>query len=86
MGEDGEVVEIFAAPDAFADILKALEEGGVEASESTVTQIAENKTEVTDVKTAEKVFRLLDTLEDYDDAQQVISNADISDEIAEQLD
>ena len=34
---------------------------------------------------AEKVVRLQDTLEDLDDVQEVFTNADIPDEVLEQL-
>ena len=39
-----------------------------------------------DVDGARKVIRLVDAIEDLDDVQNVFTNADISDEIAEQLD
>jgi transcriptional/translational regulatory protein YebC/TACO1 len=35
---------------------------------------------------AQKVMRLIDRLEELDDVQEVYSNADISEEIMEQLD
>ncbi|MEJ2529089.1 MAG: YebC/PmpR family DNA-binding transcriptional regulator, partial [Gammaproteobacteria bacterium] len=38
-----------------------------------------------DQETAEKLLRMVDTLEDLDDVQEVYSNADISDEIMEAL-
>jgi len=39
-----------------------------------------------DVEGARKVIKLIDAIEDLDDVQNVYTNADISDEIAEQLD
>ena len=44
-----------------------------------------NMIEVTDVKTAQSVMRLVDRLEELDDVQNVYTNCDIPDEIAEQL-
>jgi transcriptional/translational regulatory protein YebC/TACO1 len=38
-----------------------------------------------DLDDAGKMVRLLDTLEDLDDVQNVYSNADISEEVLEQL-
>jgi transcriptional/translational regulatory protein YebC/TACO1 len=35
---------------------------------------------------AQTMVKLLETLEDHDDVQQVYSNADISDEILERID
>lgn len=85
-GEEGEVMEIVAAPDVFNAIQGVLEGAGIEANEATVTFIPDNTCVVNDVSTARQVMRLLDALEDYDDAEQVISNVEIPDEIAEQLD
>jgi len=39
-----------------------------------------------DAETAEKLFKLLDAIEDCDDVQTVYSNEDVPDEIGEQLD
>ena len=41
---------------------------------------------VTDLETAQKVLRLIDALEDLDDVQNVYHNAEIPDEVMEQLD
>jgi transcriptional/translational regulatory protein YebC/TACO1 len=38
-----------------------------------------------DVDGARKVIKLIDAIEDLDDVQNVYTNADIADEIAEQL-
>jgi len=40
---------------------------------------------VTDLETAQKVIKLIDMLEDLDDVQEVYHNAEISDELMEQL-
>jgi transcriptional/translational regulatory protein YebC/TACO1 len=45
---------------------------------------AETKAEL-DVKSAEKMLRLIDVLEDLDDVQEVYSNADISEDVMEQV-
>jgi len=39
-----------------------------------------------DLETAQKVLRLIDALEDLDDVQNVYHNAEIPDELMEQLD
>jgi transcriptional/translational regulatory protein YebC/TACO1 len=41
--------------------------------------------EVTDVKVAEQIMRLVERLEDLDDVQMVTANYEIADEIADQL-
>ena len=82
--DDG-VAEITAAPEAFSDILKILEENKIQATESTITLIPENTTVISDINTARSVQKFLDALEDYDDAQEVVNDMEVSDEVAEQL-
>mgnify|MGYP000160818837 CR=1 FL=1 len=45
-----------------------------------------NLAPITDLDTAKKVLKLIDMLEDLDDVQNVYHNAEIPDEIMEQLD
>ena len=40
---------------------------------------------ITDLETAQKVIKLIDMLEDLDDVQEVYHNAEIPDEIMDQL-
>ena len=47
--------------------------------------IPQNTIEVTDVKTATSVMRLIERLEELDDVQNVYANCDIPDEIADQV-
>jgi YebC/PmpR family DNA-binding regulatory protein len=82
--EDG-VAEIIAPPEAFNELMAALEAGSVPVSESGLTMVPENTVEITDLSIAKQVMRLVETLEDDDDAQEVYSNFDISDELMEQL-
>ncbi|MBP5638909.1 MAG: YebC/PmpR family DNA-binding transcriptional regulator [Victivallales bacterium] len=82
---DDDVAEIIAPPEAFSDILKALESANITASESSVALIPENRTQVSDVKIAQSVQKFLDVLEDYDDAQEVFHDMEVTDEVAEQL-
>ncbi|MBT7166476.1 MAG: YebC/PmpR family DNA-binding transcriptional regulator [Victivallales bacterium] len=82
--EDG-VAEIIGTPEAFGDIVAALEGEGIEVSESSVTMIPETTTEITDTGTARSVLKFIDVLEDDDDVQSVVSNLEISDELMEEL-
>ena len=50
-----------------------------------LTRVAENTVEVTDVKIATNILRLMEKLEEHDDVQHVYSNFDIPDEIMEQV-
>jgi len=76
--EDGSI-EVVASPEAFADLVSAMEEAGLTPANSEVTMRASMEVEL-DVETGQKVLRFLDVLEDLDDAQAVYSNADIPEE------
>ena len=82
--DDG-VAEIIAPPEAFASILKIFEEAKIQPTESSITQIPENTTVFNDINVAKQVQKFLDVLEDYDDAQEVVNDMELSDEVAEQL-
>ena len=57
----------------------------VEPVSTEVTMIPKNVITVDNTKTAESLLKLLETLEDHDDVQNVYSNFDIPDEIMESL-
>jgi len=82
--EDG-VAEIWAAPEAFTAIAKALEDAGVACTEANITRRAENSVEIKDAKTGQQVLRLIDRLEELDDVQSVHSNEEISEELMEEI-
>ena len=77
--EEG-IIEVITKPSDYMAIYEALKTAGFETEDSEVTLRAELLTSV-DEKTAEKLLRLIDSLEELDDVQEVYSNADISDEI-----
>ncbi len=82
--EDGEA-EIVAPPEAFASILKIFEDNNISTTESGISLIPENTTLITDLNTAKQVQKFVDVLEEYDDAQEVVTDMELSDEVAEQL-
>jgi len=76
--EDGSI-EVVTSPEAYSDVVSAMEEAGLTPANSEVTMRASMEIEL-DVETGQKVLRFLDVLEDLDDAQAVYSNADIPEE------
>jgi len=76
--EDGSI-EVVTSPEAYSDVVSAMEEAGLTPANSEVTMRASMEVEL-DVETGQKVLRFLDVLEDLDDAQAVYSNADIPEE------
>lgn len=77
-------IEVLTTPDAFGDVQNALVEAGFTPDEGEVTMRADNLTPL-DVEAAEKLMKMVDALEELDDVQEVYTNADISDEVMEQL-
>ncbi len=59
---------------------------GIEITEAKLEYIPKDMAKVTDLKTAEKVIKFIDNLEDYEDVQNLFSNMEIDDDIIEQLD
>ena len=76
--EDGSI-EVVTSPEAYADVVSAMEDVGLTPANSEVTMRASMEVEL-DVEIGQKVLRFLDVLEDLDDAQAVYSNADIPEE------
>ncbi|AWL12327.1 Glucose-1-phosphate adenylyltransferase [Saliniradius amylolyticus] len=75
--EDGSK-EIYTAPEHFGLVKDALDKAGLEASYAQVTQVPDNKTELSNADAA-KLLKLIDTLEELDDSQDVYTNASITD-------
>ena len=73
IGEDGSV-EVLTTPEDFLAVKDALSKAGVEAENAEIAMIPQNYTEL-DADAAEKVMRLVDSLEDLDDVQNVYTNA-----------
>ena len=81
--EDGSF-EVFTSFNSFYAVRTALEEAGFKAADAEIVMQPTTSAEL-DHEGAEKVLKLIDMLEDLDDVQNVYSNAQISDEIMENL-
>ncbi len=73
--DDGSI-EVSSSPESFSALLAAMECAGLKPENAEITMRASSEVRL-DVETGQKVLRLLDTLEDLDDTQDVFSNADI---------
>jgi transcriptional/translational regulatory protein YebC/TACO1 len=82
---DGEFVTFMAAPQDFLSVKTALEEAGIAFVEADTGHVPQNTVDVESKDEAKKVLRLVDTLEDNDDVQNVYSNFNIPDEWIEEL-
>ena len=85
MGEDGSAL-VSTSFTEFHAVNEALSAAGFKAEEADIAMIPSISAPLSDLETAQKVLRLIDALEDLDDVQNVYHNADIPDEIMEQLD
>jgi transcriptional/translational regulatory protein YebC/TACO1 len=81
--DDGSV-EVLTGVSDFEIVKQALLGAGLAPETAEVTMRASTATAL-DAETAPKMVKLLDMLEDLDDVQNVYSNADVSDEIMEQM-
>ncbi len=81
--DDGSI-DVLTPPDGFQAVKGALLERGLTPESDEVTMRAITSTSLA-VEEAGKMVKLLDMLEDLDDVQQVYSNADIPEDVLEQL-
>ncbi|AYV13716.1 YebC/PmpR family DNA-binding transcriptional regulator [Shewanella algae] len=81
--DDGSV-DVYTVPADFGAVKDALDAIGVEAVNAEVTMVPSTKADL-DEDTAAKFLRLIDTLEDHDDVQEVYHNAEIADDVMERL-
>lgn len=82
---DDKSVDVITTPEEFVPLKQALVRDGFQPAQADVTMMAGTLVPISDKETAEKVMNLVDTLEDLEDVQSVYSNADVSEEIINQL-
>ena len=83
--EDDDEYRVLTSVESFQDVALGLEKEGFKAISEELTRLPQNELEVTDEDTARKVLLLLEKLEEHDDVQNVYSNVDIDDELAEKV-
>ena len=81
--EDGSI-DVITAPESFTDVKEAMIAAGHAPAMADIIMKPATSVDL-ELEDAEKVMRLVDTLEDLDDVQNVYSNADFSDEVMSQL-
>jgi YebC/PmpR family DNA-binding regulatory protein len=82
----GEAWQVIADATDVVAVRSALQDAGVDYESADVEFVASLEIPVADAATAGKVMRLVDAIDDLDDVQNVFSNADIPDEVLEELD
>jgi len=83
--EENGSFDVYAAPEAFNQVLDYLKEKSINYQEAELTMIPDNYITVEDIDTAKKILQLIEKLEELDDVKTVYTNMDLPDQIAEQL-
>ena len=76
MQDDGDLFEIFTAPENFEAVNEAIKKAGVEPQAAEVSMIPQNYIELTG-QDAKTMMKLYDAIDDNDDVQKVYANFDI---------
>lgn len=79
-----ESFEITCEPDAFQELLTALETAEIKTDVSKITQIPIDTVDL-DADVSRKVLKLMTLLDDHDDVQNVSSNFNITDEVIAEM-
>ena len=80
---DMEAFSISTTPEDLQKVVEEIEAKNYEIKSSLVERIPQNNIEITDKDTAKYLIRLLDSIENHDDVQNVFSNFEMSDELLE---
>src|ERR671937_67848 len=80
---DGSQYQIVSAPEALSSVREAVEAAGFEIESAELTMIPKTTVEVADESAAKKILRLIDSLEDNDDVQDVYASFDIPERVLE---
>lgn len=86
VSEDTEeqVFEVFTSPNDFASVKEALDAKDVACQTAEITMIPKNTVKL-EGKEAQQMLRLMESMEDSDDVQNVYANFDISKDVMESL-
>ncbi|MDM8552979.1 YebC/PmpR family DNA-binding transcriptional regulator [Desulfobacterales bacterium HSG2] len=82
--EDGENFEVITAPEDFEAVKEAIDNASISYTEAEVTMLPKTTANLQG-KEAEQMIRLMEALEDCDDVQKVYTNADIPDDVVNNL-
>lgn len=83
--DEDDCYKVITSVEGFQSVVEGLEAEGFKSSNAEFTRIPQNNIEITDVKIATSVMRLIDRLEELDDVQNVYANCDIPEEILQQV-
>jgi len=73
---DGEVYEIFTAPESFDTVLDALKAKGIDTISAEISMIPSTQVKL-EGKSAQQAMKLMEVMEEHEDVQHVYANFDI---------
>jgi YebC/PmpR family DNA-binding regulatory protein len=82
---DGSTWQVTAAPESLSAVRAAIEAAGFTVDSAELTMAPKTTIEVADESQAKKILRLIDSLEDNDDVQEVYANFDIPERVLEEV-
>jgi YebC/PmpR family DNA-binding regulatory protein len=80
---DGSSYEVICAPEDLQSVREAIEAAGIEVGEVAATMLPKTSVSIEDEATARKILKLIDSLEELDDVQDVYANFDIPERVLE---
>ncbi len=83
VARDGSTFQVVADPENLTSVREAIEAAGFAVESAELTMVPKTTVEVAEEAAAKKILRLMDSLEDNDDVQDVYSNFDIAEDIIE---
>lgn len=81
LSDEGERWQLVTAATDLAAVRNALEEAGITPITAELTLVPSTSVEITDAADAQKVLRLLESIDDHDDVQGLHANYDIDDSV-----
>ena len=85
INDQSDEFHIMTSKTDFLQVRDQLESKNIEIAYASLLWIPQTPVELNDVEKAESVFKLIDTLEDNDDVQNVYSNFELSENVIQQL-
>jgi len=83
LSQDGDVFQVTSAPENLQAVRQAIEDGGFTIESAELSMLPKNTVAIDDEGKAKQLVRLIDSLEDNDDVQDVYANFDIPEQVLE---
>jgi YebC/PmpR family DNA-binding regulatory protein len=81
--QDGSSYRVTAPPEALSSVREAIEQAGIDVDSAELTMVPKTTVSLEDEAVARKTLRLIDSLEESDDVQEVFANFDIPERVME---